>query len=188
LTVFHDADSLSLELQRLQNRPPSSDAPPVLSVFDVTTAGDPAIYLERLRAPIEVGLKLGITEEFSDDALPVEELPDWFIDVSGDRFERAPAFAQYGRECYLELRGSGNWRVQGWLFRFAPDDETRGWAWWDATIVGKSEARIWVDSWGESFFGCGDLRWVAFTAGAKDVAGPRLARPEEWAAEVSGRP
>ncbi len=186
--MLHDADSLILELQRLRERPSVGDAPPVLSVFDVTTAGDPASYLERLREPVEAGLRLGLTEEFCDDDLPTDELPDWFIDVSGDRFEGAPDFAQLGRERHSKLRGSGNWRVQGWLFRFAPDDETRGWAWWDATVVGKSKVRIWVDSWGESFFGCGDLRWVAFTAGARDVDRPRLARPEEWAAEIAGRP
>jgi len=183
--MFHDVDSVGLELQRLQRRPESGEAPPVLSVFDVATECNPATYLERLRAPIEVGLKLGMTAEFSDDDLPTEELPDWFIDVSGDRFTDAPEFAQLARRRYLELRGSGKWRVQDWLFRFVPDDETRGWSWWDATIVGKSEARIWVDSWGESFFGCGDLRWVAFTAGAKDVDGPHLARPEQWANEIA---
>lgn len=185
--MFHDVDSVSLELGRLQHRPEESEAPPVLSVFEVSTEGNSQSYLERLRSPIATGLKLGTTAEFSDDDLPTDGLPSWFLDVSDDRITEAPDFARHGRDRYLELPGGEPWDVQEWLFRFDPDDETRGWAWWDATTDGDSRARIWVDSWGESFFGCGDLRWVAFTAGAREVSGPHLARPAEWANAVSGR-
>lgn len=183
--MFHDVDSMGLELQRLGSRPQTSEAPPVLSMFEVSPEGDPETYLERLRAPIEAGLRLGMTEEFTDDGVPTDELPPWFIDVSSNPIH-APEFARLGRERYLDLQGGEPWRVQGWLFRFAPDDEERGWAWWDATTV-DSKARIWVDSWGESFFSCGDFRWVAFTAGAKEISGPHLARPEEWASEIRGQ-
>lgn len=186
--MIHDVDSVGRELERLQRRPERSEVPPVLSVFEVSTEGSSATYIERLRSPVETGLKLGMIAEFSDDDLPTDALPAWFRAVSSEKYAEAPDFAKLGRDRYLELPGGEPWNVQEWLFRFDPDDETRGWAWWDVTTDGESRARIWTDSWGESFFGCGDLRWVAFTAGATEVSGPRLARPVEWTTAVSGQP
>ncbi|MEU7583736.1 hypothetical protein AB0B50_39865 [Streptomyces sp. NPDC041068] len=42
------------------------------------------------------------------------------------------------------------------------------------------KVRIWVDTWGESFFACDELRWLAYVAGADDVSGPHLAKVERW--------
>ncbi|ATL31598.1 hypothetical protein [Streptomyces formicae] len=36
--------------------------------------------------------------------------------------------------------------------------------------------RIWADTWGESFFACDELRWLAYVSGAEDVSGPELRR------------
>ncbi|MFD3480457.1 hypothetical protein [Streptomyces sp. NPDC058695] len=68
-----------------------------------------------------------------------------------------------------------------------PDEECRGWEFWDVVQVGPAEVRVWVDSWGESFFGSLDLLWVLYTAGAARVEGPTVQGPDVWAAEVSGR-
>ncbi|MEU6481420.1 hypothetical protein ABZ858_32025 [Streptomyces sp. NPDC047017] len=62
------------------------------------------------------------------------------------------------------------------LYQFDPESEFRGWAWWDLTRAGDREARVRVDSWGESFFACDESRWPAYTCGADEVRGPNLAR------------
>ncbi|WP_239144354.1 hypothetical protein [Streptomyces sp. SID14515] len=42
---------------------------------------------------------------------------------------------------------------------------------------------IRVDSWGESFFGCHDLLWAAYAAGAVRVDGPAVRKSAAWSAE-----
>lgn len=42
---------------------------------------------------------------------------------------------------------------------------------------------MWVDSWGESFFGCQDLLWAAYVAGAVRVDGPAVQKSAVWSAE-----
>jgi hypothetical protein len=81
--------------------------------------------------------------------------------------------------------GQRPWSLQNWLYRFDPDEESRGWQWWDITSAGSSRVRIWVDSWGEPSFGCLDLLWVAYVAGARHVDEPTVRRPESWIAEAS---
>ncbi|NEC24584.1 hypothetical protein [Streptomyces parvus] len=55
-----------------------------------------------------------------------------------------------------------------------PDEDSRGWEWWDATVAGPSRVPVRVDSWGESSLGCQDLLWAVFTAGAVRVEGPMV--------------
>lgn len=76
--------------------------------------------------------------------------------------------------------------VPAWLHEFGPDSEARGWAWWDLTDSSDGTARIWVDPWGESFFACDELRWLAYVAGSAEVGGPPLAKVERWAAALPG--
>ncbi|MFI8876255.1 hypothetical protein [Streptomyces sp. NPDC055243] len=95
--------------------------------------------------------------------------------MSSPLFLEAPEFARGGREHYNSAFQGGSWRLQEWLYEFDPESETRGWAWWDLTRSAEGSIRIWVDSWGESFFACGELRWLALVAGADEVSGPHLA-------------
>ncbi|MEB8337409.1 hypothetical protein [Streptomyces endophyticus] len=158
----------------------------MLSRFDVQVDGSPAVYVERLRSVLQVALELAGTAEFDDSDLPEENLPAWFRAIGSGGSEEAPEFSLTGMRCYLELKGAAEWDVQEWLYRFDPEEDSRGWAWWDATCEGPSQVRIWVDAWGESFFGCDELRWLAFTAGATSVKGPELSRTEVWAASSGG--
>lgn len=77
------------------------------------------------------------------------------------------------------------WEIQDWLYRFDPDEDSRGWEWWDATLVGPSRVHVWVDSWGESFFGCQELLWATYVAGAVRVVGPTLEKSTVWSAGVA---
>jgi hypothetical protein len=52
------------------------------------------------------------------------------------------------------------------MFRAIP--QFNGWEFWDVTPVGPARVHVWVDSWGESFFGSLDLLWLLYTAGAID--------------------
>lgn len=106
--------------------------------------------------------------------------------VSSPAEAPAPEFARNGRAAYMEHTGGRPWELQDWLYRFDPDDDSRGWEWWDVTRVGPSRVHIWVDSWGESFFGGQDLLWAAYTAGALHVEGPSIQRSAAWAAETAG--
>ncbi|MFI1223789.1 MULTISPECIES: hypothetical protein [unclassified Streptomyces] len=141
-------------------------------------------YERRLRSVISPAVRLGGTADFEQESLPVGDVPDWFAAVSSQKPERAPQFARAGRERYAEHTGGGRpWELLDWLYRFDPDEDSRGWEWWDATQVGASRVHVWVDSWGESFFGCQDLLWTAYTAGAVRVDGPGVQQSVVWSAD-----
>ncbi len=171
----HTRDSLTAELLRLRERPGADAAPPVLSLFVIDVSGAAGEYVERLRSVLAPAVRLGFTADFEQASLPVDEVPAWFAAVGSGGGERAPRFARAGREAYAEHPGGGRpWDLQDWLYRFDPDEDSRGWAWWDATVAGPFRVHVRVDSWGESFFGCQDLLWAVFTAGAVHVAGPTV--------------
>ncbi|SBV00096.1 hypothetical protein YW5DRAFT_01700 [Streptomyces sp. Ncost-T6T-1] len=185
--MMHTGDSLAAELLRVRERRPvgqrpgADAAPPVLSLFVIDVSGDAAAYVERLRSVLAPAVRLGCTADFEQASLPVDEVPGWFAEVcsgpgSGSGGEElAPRFARAGREAYAEHTGGGGpWDLQDWLYRFDPDEDSRGWEWWDATVAGPSRVHVRVDSWGESFFGCQDLLWAVFTAGAVRVEGPMV--------------
>jgi len=181
--MMHNSNSLTAELQRLRNRPSTAGAPPVLSLFVVDVSGDAAEYEQRLRSVLSPAVRLGGTADFEQESLPVDGVPDWFASVSSGNEEWAPQFARTGHDGYVEHTGGGRpWELQNWLHRFAPDEDSRGWEWWDATPAGPSRVHIWVDSWGESFFGCQDLLWAAYAAGAVHVDGPTLQKSAVWSA------
>lgn len=93
-----------------------------------------------------------------------------------------PECTRRGSERYAAAIGGGPWDLQDWLYQADPESDSRGWAWWDLTQTGEREARIWVDSWGESFFACDELRWLAYVSGGEDVSGPTLVRVSDWVA------
>lgn len=185
--MMHSSESVAEELRRLRHDPSTAVVPPVLARFVVDVFGDSATYVERLRSGLSPSLRRGHTADFEADTLPVDDVPDWFVAVSSPT-EAAPVpeFARNGRDAYREHTGGRPWDVQDWLYRFDPDDDSRGWEWWGVTQVGPSRVHVWVDSWGESFFGCQDLLWVAYTAGALHVDGPTVQRSATWAAEAEG--
>jgi hypothetical protein len=84
-----------------------------------------------------------------------------------------PDLIQRGVERYEAAIGGGPWDQQEWIYQFDPDSEFCGWAWWDLTHSSDREARIWVDTWGESFFACDELRWLAYVSGGEEVRGRR---------------
>ncbi|MCQ1581163.1 hypothetical protein [Streptomyces parvus] len=187
--MMHTGDSLAAELLRVRQcrpvrqRPGADAAPPVLSLFVIDVSGDAAAYVERLRSVLAPAVRLGCTADFAQESLPVGEVPGWFAEVcSGPEGgsgpggeERAPRFARAGREAYADHTGGGGpWDLQDWLYRFDPDEDSRGWEWWDATVAGPSRVHVRVDSWGEPSFGCQDLLWAVFTAGAVRVEGPMV--------------
>lgn len=183
--MMHSSESLAGEFERLRHRPSAEAAPPVLSLFAVDTSGDSVEYVKRLRSVLSLALELGRTADFEADSLAVDDLPDWFVAVSSLDEERAPDFARNGRNGYMDHTAGRPWELQNWLYRFDPDDDSRGWQWWDVTQRGPSRVHVWVDSWGESFFGCQDLLWAAYTAGALHVDGPAVHRSAAWAAEAA---
>lgn len=154
--MMHSSESLADECQRLHRHPSAEAAPPILSRFIVDVSGDSAEYADRLRSILSPALRLGRTADFEADSVPVDDVPDWFVAVSSpDEELLVPGFASDGRDGYTDHTAGRPWELQNWLYRFDPDDDSRGWQWWDVTKVGPSRVHVWVDSWGESFFGPG---------------------------------
>lgn len=158
----------------------------MLSVFEVVLAVDDSpAYVRRTRAVLSAALDLAIAGAFDEGELPTGDIPAWFMAASGSTEAALTEFSRRGRDRYHAAVSEKSWDVQWWLFEFDPDNEFRGWSWWDATQAGARRVRIWADSWGESFFACDELRWLLYTAGAEEVAGPFLADTSEWEREVS---
>nr|WP_109280925.1 hypothetical protein [Streptomyces orinoci] len=183
--MMHSAESLEAELERLRRCPDVESAPPVLCEFSVEVAGDPAQYAQRLRSVLSAAVNLGATADFEEDTVPVDEVPDWFTAIGSTDDAQVPEFARSGRDAYTSYTGGNPWELQNWLYRFDSDDDSRGWEWWDITRAGRGKLHVWVDSWGEPSFGCQELRWAAYTAGAVWVEGPVVRGSEAWAGEES---
>ncbi|MFF4400214.1 hypothetical protein [Streptomyces sp. NPDC001480] len=161
--MIHEIEDIERERLRLARRPVPEEVPPVLSAFDVRTKCSVAEFGARMRAVLDAALRLALSHPFDGSDLPVDLVPDWF----------AVACRQ---------GGDGKWELQNWLYQFDPENEFRGWAWWDLTETGDGAARVWVDSWGEDFFGCDDFRWLAHVSGGEEVTGPVLAGAGDWVA------
>jgi len=177
--MFHEIEDIEQEKRRLSRRPSPEEAPPVLSAFDVRTNCPVSEFDARLRSVLGPALELAVSIPFEGD-LPVGALPDWFSATTQGISASTPEHVRRGVESYTAAVGGGPWRPQEWLYQFDPESEFRGWAWWDLTQSGEREARIWVDTWGESFFACDELRWVTYLSGAEEVVGPILARAADW--------
>lgn len=167
---------------------PAESAPPVLAAFTVDVAeGSPAAYAQRVRHVLSAALHLAGTAEFDDEDLPADEFPDWFTAISARDGETHQEFARDGRTAYTNRSGGNPWSLQNWIYRFDPDEDSRGWEFWDVVPVGPSQVHVWVDSWGESFFGSLDLLWLLYTAGAAHAEGPENRKASMWASEARGR-
>jgi hypothetical protein len=186
--MIHSEESVAAELDRVRQRPAADSAPPVLAVFTVDVAdGSSEAYAQRVRHVLSAALHLACTAEFDDEDLPADGFPDWFTAVCARSGEAPQGFALQGRSGYMDRSGGKPWSLQNWIYRFDPDEDSRGWEFWDAVPVGPARVRVWVDSWGESFFGSLELLWLLYTAGASRVEGPEVHKAVTWASEVDGR-
>ncbi|MEU9973461.1 hypothetical protein [Streptomyces sp. NPDC051014] len=187
--MIHSEESVAAELSRVRQRPPADSAPPVLAAFTVDVSeGTPEAYELRVRRVLSAALHLACTAEFDDDDLPTDGFPDWFTTVSVRDGEVLPEeFARHGRSAYVEHSGGVPWSLQNWIYRFDPEEDSRGWEFWDIVRVGPSRLRVWVDSWGESFFGSLELLWLLYAAGAGNVEGPEIRKESTWASEARDR-
>ncbi|MFA3875125.1 hypothetical protein ABS735_15725 [Streptomyces sp. MMCC 100] len=180
--MMHEIEDIEQERLRLSQRPSAQEVPPVVGVFDVRTICPVAEFGDRVRSVLDPALRLAVSQRFEGEDLPVDAIPGWFAAVARESVQPAPDFAVQGAERYAAAIGRGAWDLQEWLYQFDPESEFRGWAWWDLTQSGEREARVWVDTWGESFFACDELRWLAHVSGAVEVNGPTLERSEAWIA------
>jgi hypothetical protein len=186
--VIHSEESVAVELGRVQRRPAADSAPPILAAFSVDVVeGTAEAYAQRVRGVLSAALQPACTAEFDDEDLPTDAFPDWFTEISVRDDEARQEFARHGRTAYLDVSGGGSWSLQDWIYRFHPDDDSRGWEFWDVVPLGPAQVRVWVDSWGESFFGSLDLLWLLYTAGAAHVEGPEVHKASTWASEVRAR-
>ncbi|SEF08644.1 hypothetical protein [Streptomyces sp. Ag109_O5-10] len=187
--MIHSEESVAAELDRVRQRPAIESAPPVLAAFTVGVLdGNPEEYALRVRHVLSAVLHLACTAEFDDEDLPTDEFPAWFVTASvRDGEMPLQEFVRHGRAAYMDRSGGGPWSLQNWIYRFDTDEESRGWEFWDIVRVGPSRLRVWVDSWGESFFGSLDLLWLLYAAGATQVEGPEVHKADTWASEVRGQ-
>ncbi|MFI2757906.1 hypothetical protein ACH5A3_03360 [Streptomyces echinatus] len=186
--MIHSGESVAAELDRVRQRPAVESAPPVLAVFTVDVAeGSSEVYAQRIRHVLSVALHLAGTAEFDDGDLPADEFPDWFTTVCARSGEAPRGSARHGRTVYVDRSGGNPWSLQNWIYRFDPEEDSRGWEFWDVVAVSPSRVRVWVDSRGESFFGSLELLWLLYTAGAAHVAGPEVRKAGTWASGVLGR-
>ncbi|MFC5958417.1 hypothetical protein ACFP51_29415 [Streptomyces pratens] len=177
--------SFQEEAQRLSARADMSDAPPLLASFVVEVVGDVGAYARRVRSALAAGVHLAIRGEFESDELPESNVPGWFSPVregeGGGLAETSESIE--GRRRYVEHRGEEPWELQDWLWSFEPG--TRQWLWWDLTAAGGDVVQIWLYSRSEPVFQCEDVRWLAYSAGARAVVGPILLPLQVWKGQKS---
>ncbi|MFV0127300.1 hypothetical protein ACLGI4_06240 [Streptomyces sp. HMX112] len=184
--MLHEIEGVEQERSRVSGRPEIDPRVPLLAFVELDVEGTPEEYAGRLRGVLAAVYDLAAREDFDEEELPVDTVPAWFAGVCRGGGAAEPSAAR-GRERYTERTGDGPWELQDWLSRFDPELEARGWAFWDLTRSpgGAGRLRLWVDTWGEPFFSWEELRWLAYTCGARSVADPVLAKPEVWAGEAS---
>ncbi|WP_419995968.1 hypothetical protein [Streptomyces boninensis] len=178
--MFHEVQDIIAERRRLHARPAVDQVPPVLGTFIVQVDTNPAVYGARARSVLDAAYKIAETTDFDESPLPTTGIPSWFAQVSQDGSEAVPPFAAQGRDVYLRDHGDAVWSLQGWLYQFEPEESARGWAWWDMTQTSADQVCVWVDTWGESFIGSQDIRWLLCTAGARSVSEYALVKSDGW--------
>jgi hypothetical protein len=183
--MIHEIEDIEQERLRVSRRPARDDVPPVLCVFDVRTSGAVTEFDTRVRSVLAPALQLAVSQPFAGEDLPLDAIPDWFISADQPGAVSVPDFTRRGVELYEAAIGGGPWDLQEWLYQFDPESEFRGWAWWDLTHSSDHEARLWVDTWGESFFACDELRWLAYVSGGEEVSGPTLVGAPDWIAATT---
>ncbi|MEU9775460.1 MULTISPECIES: hypothetical protein [unclassified Streptomyces] len=180
-----DRWSFHEEAQRLSARADVSDAPALLASFVVEVAGNPGAYARRVRSALVAGVQLAIRGEFESDELPESNVPGWFSSAGEcevDDLAEVPESIE-GQRRYVEHRGEEPWEVQDWLWSFEPGK--RQWLWWDLTAAGGNVVQIWLYSRSEPVFQCEDVRWLAYSAGARAAVGPILLPSQVWNGQTS---
>ncbi|WP_326811457.1 hypothetical protein OIE62_17350 [Streptomyces scopuliridis] len=161
------------ELARIANRP---DVFPdgLLSVFyiEVEAWNEAEVFGRRLRELVGAGVKAGLEADFESETISEADVPAWAADAWA---EAAPRYAAQ--------RGDEEWTVQDLLYSFDPRQRT--WSWWDVTAVSGNIVCMWIDSRGEAVYGCEELRWMVYAAGARSVVGPLLREVGEWERSTS---
>ncbi|MFJ8002710.1 hypothetical protein ACIQ7D_37395 [Streptomyces sp. NPDC096310] len=161
------------ELVRIANRP---DVFPdgMLSVFyiEVEAWNEAETFGRRLRELVGAGVKTGLDADFESETISEVDVPAWAADAWA---EAAPRYAAH--------RGDEEWTVQDFLYSFEPGHRT--WSWWDLTAVSGNIVCMWIDSQGEAVYGCEELRWMVYAAGARSMVGPLLCEAEEWERSAS---
>ncbi|MFC7306298.1 hypothetical protein ACFQVC_19000 [Streptomyces monticola] len=172
--MLHEIEDIEHERLRLHRKPTVQDAPPVLCAFDVRTNDPVEEFSGRLRSVLDIALQLAVSQPFDGEDLPIDSIPEWFRSASRGADTAIPGFAEQGMRGYASTVSEQRWDLQEWLYQFDPESEFRGWSWWDLTVSGDREARIWVDSWGESFFACNELGGLRSSRVPRRSPGPAL--------------
>ena len=161
------------EIARVADR---SDVFPdgLLSVFYIEVAAwnEAEGFGRRLRELVGAGVRAGLEADFDSETISEAEVPTWASEAWA---EAAPRYAAH--------RGDEEWTVQDFLHSFDPGQRT--WSWWDVTAISGNIVCMWIDSGEEAVYGCEELRWMAYAAGARSVVGPLLREAGEWARSAS---
>jgi hypothetical protein len=146
----------------------------MLSVFyiEVEAWSEAETFGRRLRELVKTGVKAELEADFEAEAISEEGMPPWAADAWA---AAAPRYAAH--------RGHEEWTVQDFLYSFEPGQ--RAWCWWDVTGAMGDIVCLWIDSREEAVYGCEELRWMAYAAGARSVVGPLLREAEEWKQSAS---
>lgn len=161
------------ELVRIANRP-NAFPDGMLSVFyiEVEAWNEAEAFGRRLRELVGAGVKAGLEADFESETISEADVPAWAADAWADATPR-----------YAAHRGDEEWTVQDFLYSFEPGQRT--WSWWDLTAVSGNVVCMWIDSRGEAVYGCEELRWMVYAAGARSVVGPLLREVGEWERSAS---
>ncbi|WP_330298684.1 hypothetical protein [Streptomyces sp. NBC_00503] len=163
----------SAELARIVSRP---DVFPndLLSAFyiEVEAWNEAEAFGRRLRELVRAGVKAELEADFKAETISEADVPAWAADAWNHAAAR-----------YAAHRGDEEWTVQDLLYSFEPGQ--RAWSWWDVTAVSGNTVCMWIDSEEEPVFGCEELRWMAYAAGARSVVGPLLREAGEWERSAS---
>ncbi|GAA3013801.1 hypothetical protein GCM10020229_26340 [Kitasatospora albolonga] len=183
--LSEEEEALLDERDRIDSRPGDDPAPPPgLSRFLIELDGSAEEYAARLRAVLGAALDRSVLEGRIDSQVVPRPVPAWFTAAcAGDG--PVPDFARAGASHYTEAGHGNGWSLDNWLWRFELDCPFRTWSWWDVTHTAPGTLSLWLDAHGEDAFAADDLRWAAYTAGARTVTGPTHHRLPAWRAEPS---
>ncbi|MEU3723921.1 hypothetical protein [Streptomyces sp. NPDC031705] len=158
----------SAELARIAGRPHASPEGPLSAFYvEVRAWNEAEVFARRLRELVGAGVKAALEADFGAESVPEADVPGWAAEAWA---EAAPRYAAH--------RGDEEWTVQDLLYAFQPGQ--RSWSWWDVTAEAGNVVCVWVDARGEAVYGCEELRWMVYAAGARSVVGPLVREAAEW--------
>ncbi|MEU5945350.1 hypothetical protein ABZ793_07280 [Micromonospora sp. NPDC047465] len=140
--------------------------------IEVKAWNEAEVFGRRLRELVRAGVKAGLEADFKAETISETDVPAWAADAWA---EAAPRYAAH--------RGDEEWAVQDLLYSFEPGQRT--WSWWDVTLAFGNIVCVWIDSHEEAVYGCEELRWMVYVAGARSVVGPLLREVGEWERSAS---